>query len=89
MPRRSLFTNTQLEILFAFPESKVEIAWYYTFDEHNLSIIIQRRGAHNKLEFAIQLSYLRYPGYAMTCDATQPDTLLAYASQQLQIKPSA
>jgi hypothetical protein len=55
MPQRSLFTDTQLEILFAFPESELEIAWHYTFDEYNLSIILQRRGAHNKLGFAIEL----------------------------------
>ena len=63
MPQRSLFTDTTpLEILFAFPESELEIACgtHYTFDEYNLSIILQRRGAHNKLGFAIQLSYLRY-----------------------------
>ena len=39
--------------------------------------------------FAIQLSYLRYPGYAMASDAKPLDTLLAYVSQELQIKPSA
>jgi len=92
VPQRSLFTDTTpLEILFAFPESELEIACgtHYTFDEYNLSIILQRRGAHNKLGFAIQLSYLRYPGYAMASDAKPLDTLLAYVSQELQIKPSA
>lgn len=89
MPRRSLFTDIQLEALLAFPESEVEIARYYTFDEQDLSIIRQRRGAHNKLGFAIQLCYLRYPGYAMASDAAPPYTILAYVSQQLRIKPAA
>lgn len=48
MPRRTLLTTIQLETLLAF-------------DERDLSIIRQRRGAHNRLGFAVQLCYLRYP----------------------------
>lgn len=66
MPRRSLFTTSQLEALLAFPTSEIEIARYYTFDDRDLSIIRQRRGDHNRLGFAIQLCCLRYPGYAIT-----------------------
>ena len=83
MPRRSLFTAVQLDTLLAFPATATEIARHYTFDERDLSIIRQRRGAHNRLGFAVQLCYLRYPGYAMAPDETPPKELLSYVSKQL------
>lgn len=89
MPRRSIFTDAQLESLLAFPTSELEIARYYTFDECDLSIIRQRRGDHNRLGFAIQLCYLRYPGYAITSDLKPPDKLITYVAQQLRIKPTS
>ncbi len=89
MPRRTLLTTIQLETLLAFPISEIEIARYYTFDERDLSIIRQRRGTHNRLGFAVQLCYLRYPGYAMTADTTPPDGLLSHVSRQLQINPDS
>ena len=89
MPRRSLFTAAQLEALLAFPTSEIEIARYYAFDDRDLSIIRQRRGDHNRLGFAIQLCYLRYPGYAITSDLTPPDKLINYVAQQLRIKPAS
>lgn len=89
MPRRTLLTTVQLETLFAFPDSDVEIARYYTFDEHELAIIRRRRGAHNRFGFDIQLCYLRYPGYAIAAGITPPDVLLSYVSQQLHINPTA
>lgn len=45
MPRRSLFTDTQLETLFVFPESAVEIARYYTFDER-IYLLFANGAAH-------------------------------------------
>jgi Domain of unknown function (DUF4158) len=88
MPRRSLLTTVQLEALFAFPSSDIEIARQYTFDERDLSIIRQRRGEHNRLGFAIQLCYLRYPGYAMPPDTSPPEVLLSHISRQLRVKPA-
>ena len=55
MPRRSVLTVTQLETLLAFPATELEMARYYTFDDRDLAIIRQRRGAQNRLGFAIQL----------------------------------
>lgn len=89
MPRRSVLTTAQQEALLAFPSTDVEIARFYTFDERDLSIIRQRRGAHNRLGFAVQLCYLRYPGYAMPADKTPPTSLLSHVAGQLRIDPQA
>lgn len=48
MPRRSLLTAAQLGTLLSLPNSEVEIARHYTFDEFDISIIHQRRGIRNR-----------------------------------------
>lgn len=65
MPRRSLLTPAERELLLAFPATDEELIRYYTFNETDLSIIRQRRGSQNRLGFAVQLCCLRYPGFAL------------------------
>jgi TnpA family transposase len=48
----------------------------HTFSELDLSVIRQRRGSRNRLGFAVQLCYLRYPGFALPIDAQPPLALL-------------
>lgn len=85
MPRRSLFTATERELLLAFPDDETDIIRYYTFSEQDLSLIRQHRGAHNRLGFSIQLCYLRYPGHSLPVDGEPPPFLLQTVSQQLKI----
>lgn len=59
----------------------------YTFAEPDLSVICQRRGIHNRLGFAVQLCYLRYPGFALPTDAEPPTSLLNIVGRQLRIEP--
>ena len=68
MPLRSVLTTAQLEALFACPETDEGRASLYTFDAPELATIHQRRGAHNRLDFAVQRCYLRYPGQALEAD---------------------
>jgi hypothetical protein len=49
----------------------------------------RKRGPHNRLGFAIQLCYLRFPGQAMTLEAEPPAELLAHVAQQIQVTPDA
>ncbi|EBV3200637.1 hypothetical protein DOH80_25485, partial [Salmonella enterica subsp. enterica serovar Virchow] len=62
MPRRSILSATERESLLALPDAKDELIRHYTFNETDLSVIRQRRGAANRLGFAVQLCYLRFPG---------------------------
>jgi hypothetical protein len=61
MPRRSILSATERESLLALPDAKDELIRHYTFNETDLSVIRQRRGAANRLGFAVQLCYLRFP----------------------------
>ncbi len=87
MPRRSLLTPAERTGLRAFPMTDDEFIRHYTFSEPDLSAIRQRRGNHNRLGFAVQLCYLRYPGFALPTDAEPPAPLLAIVGRQLRVEP--
>ncbi len=87
MPRRSLLTPAERAGLFSFPATDDELTQHYTFTEPDISAIRQRRGNHNRLGFAVQLCYLRYPGFALPNDAVPPAPLLAIVGRQLSIEP--
>ncbi len=87
MPRRSFLTPAERALLLTFPVSDDELIRHYTFSEPDLSVIRQRRGNHSRFGFAIQLCYLRYPGFALPTDAEPPPALLALVGRQLHIAP--
>jgi len=89
MPVRSVLTAAQMEGLLALPATEEDLARQYLFDERDLSIIRQRRGDHNRLGFAVQLCYLRYPGQVMAPDAEPPPALLAFVARQLRVSPES
>ncbi len=87
MPRRNLLTPAERASLLAFPTTDDEFIRHYSFSEPDLAAIRQRRGHYNWLGFAVQLCYLRYPGFALPTDAEPPASLLALVGRQLRIEP--
>ncbi len=85
MPRRSLFTPSERTSLLSFPEDENALFKHYTLNESDFAVINQHRGDHNRLGFAIQLCYLRYPGCALPVDLNPPQNLLSILTDQLQI----
>ena len=73
MPRRSILSAAERESLLALPDTKDDLIRHYTFSDTDLSIIRQRRGPANRLGFAVQLCYLRFPGIFLGVD--QPPSL--------------
>ena len=55
MPRRSILSAAERERLFAPPDDPNEFIRHYTLSESDLSLIRQRRGAANRLGFAVLL----------------------------------
>jgi TnpA family transposase len=88
MPRRSILSATERAALLAFPTTDDELIRHYTFTEPELAAIRQRRGSQNRLGFAVQLCYLRYPGFALPTDAEPPPALLALVARQLRVDPT-
>ncbi len=89
MPRRSLLTPAERASLLAFPTDDDELIRNYTFSEFDLASIRHRRGNHNRLGFAVQLCYLRYPGFALPTQGGPPASLLAFIGRQLHIEPAS
>jgi len=85
MPRRSILSAAERDSLIALPESQDELIRRYTFSETDLSIIRQHRGAENRLGFAVQLCYMRYPGIILGIDESPFSPLLAIVAQQLKV----
>jgi TnpA family transposase len=85
MPRRAVLSVAERENLLALPDTKEDLIRYYTLSETDLSIIRQRRGSANRLRFAVQLCYLRYPGIILGVDQPPFPPLLKWVADQLQV----
>ncbi|WP_460581707.1 Tn3 family transposase, partial [Hymenobacter luteus] len=85
MPRRSTLSATEREHLLALPENPEEFIRQYTLSEADLSLIHQHRGAANRLGFAVQLCYLRFPGIVLGPDQVPDPALLAFVATQLKL----
>jgi Domain of unknown function (DUF4158) len=85
VPRRSTLTLAERESLFAVPTDEVELIRRYAFSEQEFSVIQQHRGDHNRLGFAVQLCYMRYPGYILPPTDYPAPTLLKFAANQTGI----
>ena len=84
MPRRSILSATERESLLALPDAKDELIRQYTFNETDLSIIRQHRGPANRLGFAVQLCYLRFPGIFLGIDDASVSALVAHGGSATQ-----
>ncbi len=85
MPRRSMLSASERESLFVLPDNPGDLIRLYTFSDTDLAVIRQRRGAANRLGFAVHLSYMRYPGVILPVDAAPFDALVNLVSAQLNI----
>jgi hypothetical protein len=85
MPRRSILSAAERESLLALPDTKDDLIRHYTFSETDLSIIRQRRGPANRLGFAVQLCYLRFPGIFLGVDEPPFPPLLKLVADQLKV----
>lgn len=89
MTTRSLLSTTQRLQFISIPSdiSPRDIARYYTFNSEDLKIINSRRRVHNRLGFAVQLCYLRFPGRVWEIGEEVPKAVLYYIALQLEVKP--
>jgi hypothetical protein len=85
MPRRSILSAAERESLLALPDNRDDLIRRYTLSQSDLSVIRQRRGSANRLGFAVQLSYLRYPGVVLGVDELPFPPLLHLIAGQLKI----
>jgi hypothetical protein len=89
MPRRSILSATERDGLLAIPTAGDELIRLYTFNETDLALIRQHRGAQNRLGFAVLLCYMRYPGILLSVDAVPAPSLLRMVSGQIKVSDEA
>lgn len=88
---RELLTVEQREYFYGVSQhmDEREILRYYTISDEELQIINKQRGAANRLGFAIQIAYLRFPGRPLSANEKVPDFIVHTIAKQLRILPSA
>lgn len=85
MPRRSILSATERDSLLTLPDTKDDLIRHYSFSESDLAIIYQRRGPANRLGFAVQLCYMRYPGLILGVNDEPFAPLLSMVAAQLKV----
>lgn len=88
MPRRDFFSPAQRLDLLALPEDEAELIRLFSFSTQDLATIWQRRGAANRLGFALQLCSIRYPGLVIGPHDEPARGMLMIVSRQLGIDPA-
>lgn len=90
MPTREILSPTQRLQFTTLPDpmSDRDLARQYTLTAEDLVVIRQHRGDHNRLGFAVQLAYLRFPGRPLGPGEHVPPTILAYIAAQLDVTPA-
>ncbi|MCP1237968.1 Tn3 family transposase [Gluconobacter kondonii] len=83
MPRRVTLTDRQREALFHLPVDQGDLLRHYTLSDEDLGHIRQRRRAHNRFGFALQLCVLRYPGRVLTPGELIPAQVSDFIAAQL------
>ena len=87
MPRRSILSAAERAEIYAPLDSTEEMKTRYEFNAQDLAVIGSHRGAQNRLGFAVQLAYMRFPGVMLALDEEPAGTVLEIVAAQLQIGP--
>src|SRR5579859_2281179 len=90
MPTRELLSSAQRTQFLCIPSDMSEQmqARYYTFSDDELDLIKQHRRNHNRLGFAVQLAYLRFPGRNWAANEEVSPLILSSVANQLKIDPT-
>ncbi len=83
MPRRVTLTDRQRDALLRLPVDQGELLRHYTLSDEDLGHIRQRRRAHNRFGFALQLCVLRYPGRVLAPGELIPVQVSDFIAAQL------
>ena len=87
MPTREVLTPAQRDGLRDIPDdiAAPQIERYFTFSEDDKAVIGQKRRPQNRLGFAVQLCYLRYPGRPWESAEVPPERVLDYIAEQVGV----
>lgn len=89
MPTRELLSPVQRTQFHSLPAEMSDqmLASYYTLSADDQNLIKQRRRNHNRLGFAVQLAYLRFPGRTWAANEEASPLVVSYIAAQLKLNP--
>lgn len=89
MPTHQVLTPSQREGLLSLPDDLPQeaIERLFTLTAEELAEVRRRRRPQNRLGYAVQWAYLRYPGRPWEPDEEPPAAVLDYLAQQLGVAP--
>ena len=67
--------------------TQAEVARYCTLNQTDRALVFKRRGAHNRLGFAVQMCAMRHPGRLLGDQETPPDEMLRFLADQVDALP--
>ena len=82
MPRRSIWSARQRAALFDLPTDEAALLCHYTLSDDDIEQIRLRRGAHNRLGFALQLCAFRYTGRILAAGEAIPLNVLRFIAPE-------
>jgi TnpA family transposase len=90
MPTRELLSAVQRARFSALPELDARaLARHHSLSEDDLTAVSVRRGAANRLGFAVQLCLLRYPGRSLRAGEAVPRPIVEFVASQVGADPDA
>ena len=90
MPVR-LFTDAERERLNRFPRDVPpgDVLTFFTLSDADLELLADRRGDQNRLGLSVQLTALRYLGFAPDDLTSAPARVVSYLALQLNVPATA
>ena len=85
MASRHLLTDEERWLLLGVPHDPDALARHYTFTRFDQELVVGRRGAANRLGFAVQLALLRHPGTGLVQMGEPVDALVTWLAARLDI----
>src|SRR3954469_2979645 len=87
MARRPLITDEERQLLFGLPGDPDTLARHYIFTRSDQDLVVGRRGAANRLGFAVQLALLRHPGIGLAQMEEPIDALVTWLGARPENPP--
>lgn len=82
MPRHRLLPEAELQRLLGIPADRDALARRFTLTLSDQNLVLTRRGAANRLGFAVQLALLRHSGRALAQIEEPLDALVAWTTNR-------
>lgn len=89
MPTHTVLTPSQRLVLESWTDAltDADVIRHYWLTAADHMFINRHRGPHNRLGVAVQLAYLRHPGWPLDPHDLGVPTIVAYLAQQLGVDP--